>query len=238
MAIQRQASPVCDLGIGSLGQGLLGYAQFPGGPPETDGVVIDHTAFGTMGTARALFNLGRTTTHEIGHYLNCFYIWGDDKLMYTGSDQCEDTLNQAGYNRGKPTFPNILCNNGPNGDLFINYIDYTDDVVYTMFTKGQVKQMDATLSGPRSSLVVSNFQEPILQTGTALHNTDDTFDFAITDWNSDRRQDLIAIKKSNTGSNSTEVHILSGASRFQQFILQTGTALYNTDNTFDFTITD
>ncbi|KAM0469473.1 hypothetical protein ACHAPX_010494 [Trichoderma viride] len=229
---------VCDLGIGSLGQGLLGYAQFPGGPPETDGVVIDHTAFGTMGTARAPFNLGRTTTHEIGHYLNCFHIWGDDKLMCTGSDQCEDTPNQAGDNRGKPTFPNISCNNGPNGDLFMNYMDYTDDVVCTMFTKGQVKRMDATLSGPRSSLVVSNFQEPILQTGTALHNTDDTFDFAMTDWNGDGRPDLVAIKKSNTGSNSAEVQILSGASRFQELILQTGTALHNTDNTFDFAMTD
>ncbi|KAL7914424.1 hypothetical protein GGI35DRAFT_476241 [Trichoderma velutinum] len=222
----------------SLGQGLLGYAQFPGGPPETDGVVIDHTAFGTMGTARAPFNLGRTTAHEIGHYLNCFHIWGDDRLMCTGSDQCEDTPNQAGNNRGKPTFPNISCNNGPNGDLFMNSMNYTDDAVCTMFTKGLVKRMDATLSGPRSSLVVSNFQEPILQTGTALHNTDDTFGFVMTDWNGDGRPDLVAIKKSSTGSNSTEVHILSGASRFQEFILQRGTALHNTDNTFDFTMTD
>ncbi|RFU81390.1 beta transducin [Trichoderma arundinaceum] len=209
---------VCDLGKDEHGDKLLGYAQFPGGPPKTDGVVIDHTAFGTMGTARAPFNLGRTTTHEVGHYLNCFHIWGDDELECTSSDHCEDTPNQAGSNQGRPRFPN--------------------DAICTMFTKCQVKRMDATLSGPRSSLLVSNFQEPILQTGTALHNTDGAFDFAITDWNGDGRPDLVAIKKSNTGSNSTEVHILSGASRFQEFILQTGTALHNTDDTFNFAITD
>ena len=50
-----------------LAGGLLGYAQFPGGPAETDGVVILHTAFGTNGTAAAPFDLGRTATHEIGH---------------------------------------------------------------------------------------------------------------------------------------------------------------------------
>ena len=55
----------------------------------------------------------------------------------------------------------------------------------------------------------SNFQQFILQTGTALHPTDQTFDFAMTDWDGDGRPDLVAIKKSNTGTNSTEVHILS-----------------------------
>jgi flagellar basal body rod protein FlgG len=84
----------------------------------------------------------------------------------------------------------------------------------------------------------SNFQQFIMQTGTALHPTDNTFDFAMTDWDSDGKSDLVAIKKSNTGTNSTEVHILSGASNFQQFIMQTGTALHPTDNTFDFAMTD
>ena len=87
----------------------------------------------------------------------------------------------------------------------------------------------------RCSLPLQKF---ILQTGTALHETDDTFDFAMADWDRDAMQDLIAIKKSNTGSNSTEVHVLSGASNFQQFILQTGTALHETDGTFAFAVAD
>jgi len=84
----------------------------------------------------------------------------------------------------------------------------------------------------------SGFQQFVLQTGTALHETDQTFDFALTDWDGDGIPDLVAIKKSNTGTHSTEVHVLSGASGFQQFILQTGTALHETDQTFAFAMTD
>lgn len=81
----------------------------------------------------------------------------------------------------------------------------------------------------------SGFTQPILQTGTALHETDNTFQFCVTD-DQDGRPDLVAIKKSRTGTNSTEVHVLSGASNFQQFILQTGTALHETDKTFQFSM--
>jgi hypothetical protein len=84
----------------------------------------------------------------------------------------------------------------------------------------------------------SNFQNFILQTGTALHETGSTFDFALADWNRDGTLDLVAIKKSNTGTNRTEVHILSGASSFQRFILQIGTALHQTDHTFAFAMAD
>ena len=65
--------------VGPLTGGLLGYAQFPGGPAATDGVVIRHSAFGTVGTAAPPFHLGRTATHEIGHWLNLNHIWGDDQ---------------------------------------------------------------------------------------------------------------------------------------------------------------
>ncbi|GAA3039712.1 hypothetical protein GCM10020000_17610 [Streptomyces olivoverticillatus] len=74
-----------------LGGGLLGYAQFPGGPAATDGVVILHSAFGTGGTAAAPFDLGRTATHEVGHWLNLFHIWGDDGTGCSGSDFVADT---------------------------------------------------------------------------------------------------------------------------------------------------
>ena len=137
-----------------LGGGLLGYAQFPGGPANTDGVVITHTGFGTTGTAAAPFNLGRTATHEVGHYLNLFHIWGDDGTGCAGSDQVDDTPNQAGPNAGAPTFPHVSCNNGPNGDLFMNYMDYTDDRAMFMFTAGQVARMRACLDGPRAALSI------------------------------------------------------------------------------------
>ncbi len=135
-----------------LAGGLLGYAQFPGGPAATDGVVIRHSAFGTTGTAAAPFNLGRTATHEVGHWLNLRHIWGDDGNGCAGSDLVADTPNQGSENIGVPTFPHISCGNGPNGDMFMNYMDYTDDVAMFMFTTGQVTRMQATLDGLRSAI--------------------------------------------------------------------------------------
>jgi hypothetical protein len=135
-----------------LAGGLLGYAQFPGGPAATDGVVCTHTAFGTTGTAAAPFNRGRTATHEIGHWLNLRHIWGDDGGGCNGSDFVDDTPNQAGPNTGTPTFPTISCNNGPNGDMFMNYMDYVDDAAMVMFSAGQVTRMQAALDGPRAAI--------------------------------------------------------------------------------------
>jgi hypothetical protein len=138
-----------------LAGGLLGYAQFPGGPAATDGVVILHSAFGTTGTATAPFNLGRTATHEVGHWLNLRHIWGDDGTGCAGSDFVADTPNQGGPNIGTPTFPSISCGNGPNGDMFMNYMDYVDDIAMMMFSAGQVTRMQATLDGFRSAIGTS-----------------------------------------------------------------------------------
>ena len=135
----------------NLADGLLGYAQFPGGPPTTDGVVILYTAFGTSGAAAAPFNLGRTATHEIGHWLNLRHIWGD-RNDCGGTDFVTDTPNQQLPNTGKPTFPRVSCNNGPNGDMFMNYMDYVDDNAMFMFTPAQVLRMNATLAGPRKKV--------------------------------------------------------------------------------------
>jgi hypothetical protein len=133
---------------------LLGYAQFPGGLPATDGVAIIHNAFGTTGTAAAPFNLGRTATHEIAHWLDVFHIWGDAPGCST-DDQVADTPLQDSENYGTPTFPHVSCNNGPNGDMFMNYMDYVDDRAMFMFTQGQVARMRATLMGPRSTIGMS-----------------------------------------------------------------------------------
>jgi Pregnancy-associated plasma protein-A len=130
---------------------LLGYAQFPGGLPATDGVAIIHNAFGTTGTAAAPFNLGRTATHEVGHWLDLFHIWGDSPDCVS-DDQVADTPIQEKQNFGTPTFPHVTCNNNPNGDMFMNYMDYVDDAAMFMFTAGQVARIQATLAGPRSTI--------------------------------------------------------------------------------------
>jgi len=144
---------VCDIS-GSI----LGYAQFPGGSASTDGVVCDYQYFGTIGTATAPFNKGRTATHEVGHWLNLYHIWGDDGTGCTGSDQVTDTPNAGGPNYGCPAFPRVTCSNGPNGDMFMNYMDYTDDACMFMFSNGQISRMQALFStgGARNGLITSN----------------------------------------------------------------------------------
>jgi hypothetical protein len=137
--------------VGRLSGGLLGYAQFPGGPAETDGVVVLNTAFGTTGTARAPFNLGRTTTHEVGHWLNLRHIWADTEDC-SSTDFVDDTPNAAGPNFGTPAFPHVTCNNGPNGDMFMNYMDYVDDAAMMMFTAQQVARMQTALDVARPTI--------------------------------------------------------------------------------------
>lgn len=144
--------------ITSGGQpGILGYAQFPGGPAATDGVVIGYNYFGTTGTLSAPYNKGRTATHEIGHWLNLRHIWGDDNGACSGSDLVGDTPNQGAENYGCPSFPHVSCSNGPNGDMFMNYMDYTDDACMYMFSNGQKTRMHAVLAtgGARATLASS-----------------------------------------------------------------------------------
>jgi len=96
---------VCGDLVTAQGSALLGYAQFPGGPAETDGVVIVNTGFGTTGLATAPFDKGRSATHEVGHWLNLRHIWGDDGTGCSGSDFVDDTPNQGGPTTASPPSP-------------------------------------------------------------------------------------------------------------------------------------
>ena len=151
-----------NLWVCNINGGILGYAQFPGGPANTDGVVCDYQYFGTIGTATAPFDQGRTATHEVGHWLNCYHIWGDDGTSCTGTDQVSDTPNQADENYGCPSFPTVSCSNGPNGDMFMNYMDYTDDACMNMFSSGQKSRMQSLFGtgGARASLATSPGCQP------------------------------------------------------------------------------
>ncbi len=143
--------------VGTIGGGILGYAQFPGGPVSTDGVVISPTYFGRTGSVTAPYNLGRTASHEVGHWLNLNHIWGDDNGACSGTDNVSDTPNQGAENYGKPAFPKVSCSNGPNGDMFMNYMDYVDDNAMFMFSTGQSNRMNALFAagGARVGLLTS-----------------------------------------------------------------------------------
>jgi hypothetical protein len=98
--------------------------------------------------------------HEVGHWLNLLHIWGDDNGGCSRSDNVEDTPNQADANTAVPKYPHITCNNRPHGDMFMDYMDYSDDECMCMFTRGQAERMHATLRGPRSSIIDSNGLDP------------------------------------------------------------------------------
>tara|TARA_Y100000813_G_scaffold160384_1_gene120723 strand:+ start:662 stop:3679 length:3018 start_codon:yes stop_codon:yes gene_type:complete len=137
---------VCD-----LGSSLLGYAQFPGGPASTDGIVCNYTATGNTGTASAPFDLGRTATHEVGHYLNLRHIWGDGGCG--ASDFVDDTPDSDGPNYGC-ALGSVACG---TTDMVQNYMDYSDDACMNLFTQGQSDRMNALFApgGARASLVSS-----------------------------------------------------------------------------------
>lgn len=134
----------------NLSGGILGYAQFPGGPAATDGVVLDDNATGSTGTAAAPFNKGRTATHEVGHWLNLRHIWGDATC---GSDLVTDTPTHNTANYGCPAFPHYSTCTGAPIEMTMNYMDYTDDACMYMFSAGQKSRMQATFAvgGPRNS---------------------------------------------------------------------------------------
>ena len=147
---------VCD-----ISGGILGYAQFPGGAAATDGVVIDYAYFGTIGTATAPFNLGRTATHEVGHWLNLRHIWGDGNCSVDDFVSDTPTAGAPNYTGAPCTFPGPnSCNSGAGDqpDMFQNYMDYSDDGCMNLYTQGQKTRMRALFDtgGARASLLTSN----------------------------------------------------------------------------------
>ena len=135
-------SPTTTLNIWActIGGGILGYAQFPGGSSATDGVVIDSKYFGISSAASYPYNLGRTGSHEVGHWMNLRHIWGDASC---GNDLVSDTPVHKTANYGVPTYPYVSTCLPAHNEMTMNYMDYTDDRGMYMFTNGQKSRMTA-----------------------------------------------------------------------------------------------
>ena len=153
---------------------ILGYSQFPGGPIHTDGIVLDPRVIGSRlddvndewifvgdnidtGYKSNRFDRGRTLVHEMGHYFNLRHIWGDKyqcnaSLIGEGTDYVKDTPTQFTHSIGCPIHPSTSC---MNNDLFMNFMDYTDDNCMNMFTRGQVERA-------RSLFEMNGFRYPLL----------------------------------------------------------------------------
>ncbi|GIW61110.1 MAG: peptidase [Patescibacteria group bacterium] len=179
----------------SGGGTLLGYAQFPeqsglqglpgaptGGLPNhyalTDGVVILYTSFGSIYDANGVplanpFNIqyndrGRTTTHEVGHYLGLRHIWGDGDCSV--DDYVSDTPKAADANYTSSPCPAQgqgpnSCNEGTGDlpDMFQNYMDYSNDACMNLFTQGQMTRVVAVLNNSprRKELLTSTAADPV-----------------------------------------------------------------------------
>lgn len=146
------ASDYLNIWVCDISGGILGYAQFPGGSASTDGVVIDYQYYGTIGTASAPFDMGRTGTHEVGHWLNLRHIWGDGNC--NADDFVSDTPSSDGANYGC-ALGHVSCS---TTDMVQNYMDYSDDACMNLYTVGQKNRMRALFEsgGYRASLLASS----------------------------------------------------------------------------------
>ncbi|RFM28014.1 T9SS-dependent choice-of-anchor J family protein [Deminuibacter soli] len=159
--------------VANFTDGLLGISTFPYMTPASEqGVVINNIGFGINPChVDPRFNLGRTLVHETGHYFYLYHVWGDDQLesntcsesdftTETGADlpaACtDDTPNQGVSSSGfLAGYVIDNCSTAKPGINYQNYMDYTNDVSYGMFTANQVCRMHAALDLYRSSLKAS-----------------------------------------------------------------------------------
>jgi Secretion system C-terminal sorting domain/Pregnancy-associated plasma protein-A len=129
---------ICD-----LGSGLLGYAQFPGGNPATDGVVIDYRVTGRGSYCQFPYNRGRVGTHELGHWFGLLHFGPDNSCA--DIDQLADTppystSNLYGY-YSPTTVITDICNPSAPGVMWMNFETSVDDSAMCFFTQNQVDTM-------------------------------------------------------------------------------------------------
>lgn len=139
--------------VANLSGSILGYAQFPsssglsglntnGGSANTDGVVILYTSLGSVANPNpsgGSYGMGRTLTHEAGHWLGLRHIWGDSNC---GDDYCNDTPESTTSNYGCPN--QTTCDG--NHDMVENYMDYTDDDCMNIFTADQAIRVQTVMT--------------------------------------------------------------------------------------------
>lgn len=145
----------------------LGYSSVVGGEAFRDGIVLSFPAFGAH----------RTAVHELGHWLGLRHTWGD---AYCGDDLVGDTPPQGNFTSGCPSGVRSSCNNGAAGDMYMNYMDLTDETCINLFTIGQKERMRGLFfpGGPRESLLRTYAFDPPLINEIPLPQADPVWLYA------------------------------------------------------------
>lgn len=160
-----QAAPIWDrnrylnIWVCDLGSVNAGFAYSPGAAADRDGVVIHFSNFGNIGNVQTNYDLGRTATHEVGHWFNLRHLWGDDNPISCASDDgVTDTPNQGVIYDECPNSPQSSCN---SNDMLSNFMGYVYDDCMGNFTEGQKRRMRSALVNARSELLLSNACLPV-----------------------------------------------------------------------------
>ncbi|MFT2009747.1 M43 family zinc metalloprotease [Pontibacter sp. 13R65] len=167
------SSQYLNIWICNITGNTLGYSSFPGFSPAIDGVVLLYSSIGAPPYNRSAgpYNQGRTATHEVGHWLGLRHIWGGN---CNNADGIADTPNQQRDTGGCPNEIIVSCDNGPYGNMWQNYMDYTDDGCMNLFTKGQAELMQSTLATSRASILTSLACTGAIRSDFEVSNPSDT----------------------------------------------------------------
>ena len=219
---------VCNLTSPS---GIMGYSSSPvdfATYPNLDGVVIHYNYFGKTGTS-APYNKGRTTTHEVGHWLDLRHIWADNPSCSV-DDGVADTPVQSAYTTSYhpncPSFPRYdACTTTSPGVMFMNFMDYTDDGCMNLFTNGQKTRMRAlfdNVNGIRRQIIVgtSAISNPPVITGYTPMCYGSSKTFSATNWQSGIFYWNCGgyLSPSSISSNTTTVSVTAGYVDYASYV--------------------
>jgi len=202
-------SKYLNIWVGDLGTFLAGFATFPGDAPSgEDGVILNYTNFGRIGLDPP-YHLGRTTSHEVGHFLGLNHPWGSGSASCSNDDGIADTPNTGTTYIGDcPSGSTATC--GSN-DMFMNFMYYTDDACMAMFSEGQKAVLLANLDGLRSGLKNSNGCQPVATINHELDNLVQIFPNPATNF--------LYLQLENTTSTISDLSIFDNKG---QVVLKTG----------------